>query len=188
MNQVFVTSGYALLACAILAGAGLAFADSATSSIVCTGAAWVSSSVISQGQTYAASLFTTDPAVLFRELSAGKMVKVTTDARSSGPMGIDEYSGQTVNRTGDNSECLFEEAGNRSLRRDEIRTFGLLSNGTYHSVRGLNAETSALTMMNGTGLVLTRGESSDGNRTITSASDVAGQLNISEQMVFGKES
>lgn len=186
MNQVFMASGCLLLTGAILTGAGLVFADSATSSIVCDGAAWVSSSVINQGQAYTASLFTTDPAVLFREVSAGKSVQVTTEARSSGPLGIDEYSGQTTNWSWDDPTCLFETPEIRQARSDRIWTTGLLSNGSYRSARVLDERTSALTMLNGTGLLLARGESAHKNRTVTIAADVAGAMNISEQIVFGE--
>ena len=39
--------------------------------------------------------------------------------------------------------------------------------------------------MNGSGLLLTRAESDDGNRTMRFESDVGGMMNVTERMVLG---
>ena len=52
--------GYVIIGCALFLIAGFVGADLISSTIVCNGVSWVSSSVFSQGQTYVASLCTTD--------------------------------------------------------------------------------------------------------------------------------
>ena len=66
-----------------------------------------SSSVLGQGHSYASHLFTTDLASLMQSLVIHDGVVVSTRGQSAGPMGIDEYSGQVVNGSDDDSECLF---------------------------------------------------------------------------------
>ena len=96
MNRIYALTG---IFCLLVAGS--AAHDSVTSSIVCDGASWVSSSVISQGQTYAAHLFTTDIAAVFRNLQVENNgeVRTSTNARSEGPIGVDEYSAQNSGET-----------------------------------------------------------------------------------------
>lgn len=153
------------------------------------GAAFVSSSVIGQGQTYATHLFTTSLATLMRELQVKDgHVRAVTVADSAGPMGIDEYSGQAGNQTPAHIGCLFETGENRTNAQDEIRYTGLLMTGEYVSSRDLkSSEISAATMVNGTGMILARASSQDQNNETTHASDVAGRLNMTEQIVFGGE-
>lgn len=183
MNWRCVLSG-----CALLLIAGLVGADSVSSTIVCDGATWVSSSVIGQGQTYAATLFTTNLATLMRDLQVKDgNVKTGARAQSSGPMGIDEYSGQVTNQTERTDGCVFELPVNRTNTRDEIMYTGLMGSGVYASARGLRSDvTSSTTMINGSGLVLARASSKDntGNET-THSSDVAGNMNMTERIVFG---
>lgn len=178
-----------LLGCALLFVAGFVGADSVSSTIVCDGATWVSSSVIGQGQTYAATLFTTNLATLMRDLQVKDgNVKTGTVAESSGPMGIDEYSGQVTNQTDRSAGCVFELPVNRTNTRDEIMYTGLMGSGVYASARNLkSSETSSTTMINGSGLVLARASARDnsGNET-THTSDVAGNLNMTERIVFGE--
>jgi len=183
MNWAFILTG-----CALLLIAGLVGADSVSSTIVCDGATWVSSSVIGQGQTYAATLFTTNLATLMRDLQVKDgNVKTGTVVESSGPLGIDEYSGQVTNQTDRSAECVFEIPVTRTNTRDEIMYTGLMGSGVYASTRGLQSDkTSSTTMINGSGLVLARASSKDnaGNET-THTSDVAGNLNMTERIVFG---
>jgi len=177
------------IGCILLLIAGFVGADSISSTIMCDGASWVSSSVIGQGQTYAAHLFTTSIASIMRELQVndGK-VKTVTVADSSGPMGIDEYSGQAGNQTPAQSGCVFETSENRTRILDEIRYTGLMMTGLYASSRDLTlSETSATTMVNGTGMILARASSQDQENETTHASDVAGRLNMTEHIVFGGE-
>ncbi|WP_373839354.1 hypothetical protein [Methanospirillum sp.] len=182
MNQGLILAG-----CIMLLFAGLVGADSISSTIICDRAAFVSSSVFGQGQSYASNLFTTDPAALMRSLIIGDSVQVSTTGQSSGPMGIDEYSGQVVNRSGNNIFCLPDEGTGISLRTDEIRVSGLLTSGKYVSGRILGKNTSAMYLVNGSGIFLTRAYSNDKNRSVTFGSDVAGAMNVSEKIVFGDE-
>lgn len=177
------------IGCILLLIAGFVGADSISSTIMCDGASWVSSSVIGQGQTYAANLFTTSIASIMRELQVkdGKVNAVTV-ADSSGPMGIDEYSGQVTNQTPVQSGCVFVVSENRTRAQDEIRYSGLMMTGLYASSRDLtSSETSAATMVNGTGMILARASSQDQRNETTHASDVAGRLNMTERIVFRGE-
>lgn len=169
---------------------GSVCADSISSSIVSTGASWVSSSVIGPGNTLTQSLFTTDPALILRDLIVHDDVQEKTLVRSTGPMGIDEYSFQTSNQTVDSSVCLFDLPENHSIGYQETRALGLLQKGIYSSSRsmGYPDENSRFILeLNGTGMILTRAETSDTNHTLTHASDVAGEMNITEIMQFGEE-
>ncbi|MBP9007332.1 MAG: hypothetical protein BWY45_01020 [Euryarchaeota archaeon ADurb.Bin294] len=183
MVRVLLIPGLVVL----LLGFGACHADSVTSSIVCDGAAWVSSSVLGQGQSYASHLFTTDLASLMRSLVIHDGVVVSTRGQSAGPMGIDEYSGQVVNGSFEDSECLFGEDNGVKARVDEIRLSGLFSRGEYVSSRVLDENTIAKYLVNGSGILLTRAYSDDGNRSVMFTSDVAGAMNGSEQVVFGDE-
>lgn len=182
MNRVLL-----ILGILVLLMIGIGNADSITSSIVCDGAAWVSSSVLGQGHTYAASIFTTNLASLMRSLDFGSDLKVTTVGNSAGPMGIEEYSGQIANQTDEEAGCLFKDRQNKTARTDEISASGLFSAGSYVSSRALGKQTSARYIVNGTGLMLTRAGSSDGNQSVSFGSDIAGEMNVSESIVFGDE-
>ena len=104
----------------------------------------MSSSVIGQGQTYAATLFTTNLATLMRDLQVKDgNVKTGTVAESSGPMGIDEYSGQVTNQTDRSAGCVFELPVNRTNTRDEIMYTGLMGSGVYASQEPKSSETSS---------------------------------------------
>ncbi|NLV28220.1 MAG: hypothetical protein GXY48_13865 [Methanomicrobiales archaeon] len=177
------------IGCICLLIAGLVGADSISSTIVCDGSSWVSSSVIGQGQTYAANLFTTDLAVLFRNLDVGSNGKVSTrtNVQSAGPVGVDEYSGQGTNQTGPSDNCVFALPENGTPSWDEINYMGLMQTGQYVSTRTLDpSQTGAVTMVNGSGMILVRAKSVDVNGTeITHTSDVAGNLNMTEKIVFG---
>ena len=180
MNRIILAICIALL----IAGF-VCCADKITSSISSNGAVWVSSSVIGPGQTYAASIFTSDVATLMRDLQIGSKVQTSTVARSSGPMGIDEYSSQFTNETANSDNCVFE-VQNVTNSQDEISYLGLLTNGTYGSSRTLrSSETSATTLVNGSGMILARASSDDGINQTAHASDAAGDLNMTERIQFG---
>ena len=177
------------IGCILLLIAGFVGADSISSTIMCDGASWVSSSVIGQGQTYAAHLFTTSIASIIRELQVNNgKVETVSIADSSGPMGIDEYSGKEGNQTSAPNGCVFDISENRTWRKDEIRYTGLMKSGLYTSARDLtSSETSAITMINGTGMILARASSQDQSNETTHTSDVAGRLNMTERIIFGGE-
>ncbi|MGV8108283.1 hypothetical protein [Methanospirillum sp.] len=179
---------YVIVGCACILIAGLVGADSVSSTIMCDGATWVSSSVIGQGQTYAASLFTTDMGILMRNLNVGSdgKVKTSTNARSTGPIGVDEYSAQGTNQTEPSETCIFTLPENGTPTRDEINYMGLMQTGQYVSTRTLDpSQTGAVTMINGTGMILVHAKSSDGTNETTHTSDVAGTMNMTEKIVFG---
>jgi len=177
------------LGCVLLLVAGFACADSISSSILCDGACFVSSSVIGQGTTYAASLFTSSIASIIRDLQVQNgEVRTMTGTDAHGPMGIEEYTGQTGNQTQNRMGCVFGIPDNRTMKTDEIRYSGLLMSGTYASTRHLgSSETAAATMVNGTGIILARASSQDQTNRTAHSSDVTGRMNVTEQIIFGGE-
>jgi len=182
MNKVLVALGvlFLVIPCGLTA-------DSISSSIVCSGATWVSSSVISDARSYAAHLFTSDLAVVNRTLNIGEAITALVSGRSTGPMGIDEYTGQTLNETTRVPACLFTDLDQKPGRQDDISTHGLLISGDYLSHRILSDKTVAGSVVNGSGILLMKAHSDDGNRTVSHASDVAGSMNVTEEIVFGEE-
>jgi len=176
-----------LIVCLILVIIGSAASDSITSSIVSDGAAFVSSSVISAGETYAARLFTSGNGSILRDLTIGpdNGILAGVSAGSRGPIGIDEYSGVISNQTGDNGSCIFILPVDRVTSSNKVVYTGLLKSGEYYSTRDIDKNLTALTMINGSGMILSRAESGDRNRTISHKSDVSGLLNLSEWIEFG---
>ena len=154
---------------------------------MCDGASFVSSSVIGQGSTYAASLFTSSIASIMRDLRVQNgEVRTIIGADAHGPMGIEEYTGQTGNQTQNRMGCVFGIPDNRTMKTDEIRYSGLLMSGTYASSRHLKtSEMSAATMVNGTGIILARASSQDQTNRTAHSSDVTGQMNVTERIIFG---
>lgn len=175
------------MGCILLFVAGFAGADSISSSILCDGASFVSSSVIGQGTTYAASLFTSSIASIIRDLQVQNgEVRTMTGANAHGPMGIEEYTGQTGNQTQNRIGCVFGILDNSTMNTDEIQYSGLLMSGTYASSRHLgSSETSAATVVNGTGILLARASSQDQTNRTAHSSDVTGRMNVTEQIIFG---
>ena len=102
-NRIF------LAICLSLVIIGLTVADSITSSIVSDGAAFVSSSVLGAGETYAARLSTSGNGSILRDLTVGpdNSTLAGVSAVSSGPLRIHEYSGVISNLTGNNGSCIF---------------------------------------------------------------------------------
>ena len=182
-NRIF------LIVCLSLVIIGLTVADSITSSIVSDGAAFVSTSVLGAGETYAARLFTSGNGSILRDLTVGpdNRIQAGVSAGSSGPLGIDEYSDVISNLTGDNGSCIFILPVDRISRKNEVLYTGLLKSGGYYSTRNIDRSLAALTMVNGSGMILARAKSGDGNRTVNHKSDVTGSMNLSERIVFGEE-
>jgi len=182
MNKVLVTLGvlFLVIPCGLTA-------DAISSSIVCSGATWVSSSVISDARSYATSLFTSDLAVVNRTLNIGEAITALVSGRSTGPMGIDEYTGQAHNQTTRDPTCLFTDLNQKPGRQDDISTHGLFISGDYLSHRILSDKTVAGSVVNGSGILLLKAHSDDENRTVSHASDIAGSMNVTEEIVFGEE-
>jgi len=168
---------------------GFVCADTVSSSIVCSGASWVSSSVLGKSTSLTQDLFTTDPATIFRELVTGERIQAKVVAQSAGPMGIDEYSSVQEQTSKDPWLCIFDNEGNQTKRSHETYVLGLMQQGEYSSVRIPAPEdiTRYLMEINGSGIILTRSFSGDSNQTLTHASDVAGIMNITELMQFGEK-
>jgi hypothetical protein len=166
---------------------GFVCADSVSSSIVCDGASWVSSSVTGPDTSISQSLFTTDPALILRDLTVGETVQTRILARSAGPMGIDELSSTQSNQIDDPRYCLFDIPKNQSSGRHETSVLGLLRQGVYSSSGSVHPDDTSrfLLDVNGTGIILTRAVSSGTNQTVTQGSDVAGEMNMTEVMQFG---
>ena len=183
MDRAYVLAGFLMILFA-----GFVGADSISSTIICDGASFVSSSVMGQGETYASSLFTTHLSSLFRDTQVmNGDVKTRVLAESSGPMGIDEFSERAANNTRRKEGCVFSDYENRTGAMGEIMHTGLMRAGVYVSARDMRPVGVLSDMMiNGSGMFLVRASSKDpGNETIHS-SDIAGNMNMTERIVFGK--
>lgn len=101
-------------------------------------------------------------------------------------MGIDEYSGIVRNETVQDRDCLFT-LPKSTLRNDKVSATGLLLHGNYNSYRILSGSMKAGEVVNGTGILLLRAGSDDGNKTLSHASDVAGEMNLTEQVILGED-
>lgn len=181
---------YSILFLFLLLTAGsISCADSLSSQIVCNGAAFVSSSLIGQGQTYAAHLFASDLAVLIRSLDLSDMVQTETSLRSDGPMGVEEYSAHIPEPRGDDTICWFSDPENRSVRTEEILSEGLFDRGRYHSFRRMQKGTTAMTTVNGSGVFLVRSgsyeENQSGSVQTSLKADIMGEMNMSETVLLG---
>lgn len=177
---------YSLLFLIILIPAvSFSCADSLSSSIVCNGAAFVSSSLIGQGQTYAAEFFASDLAVLIRTLNLDTEPKTQTIINATGPLGIDEYSSLTREYEKDSPLCIFEDTRNRTDSGSQVRTLGLLDQGEYSSSRSVAKELTAFTAVNGSGIIQIRAGTEDKNRTTSMKADILGDMNMTEHLTLG---
>jgi hypothetical protein len=178
---------YSLLFLIILISAvSFSCADSLSSSIVCNGAAFVSSSLIGQGQTaHAAEFFASDLAVLIRTLNLDTEPKTQTIINATGPLGIDEYSSLTREYEKDSPLCIFEETRNRTDSGSHVRTLGLLDQGEYSSSRSVAKDLTAFTAVNGSGIIQIRAGTEDKNRTTSMKADILGDLNMTEHLTLG---
>jgi len=125
-----------------------------------------------------------------RDLNIGTdgTIKTVTNARSTGPLGVDEYSAQGTNETDNHDRCIFTLLENGSISQDEITYMGLMQTGQYASTRTLDpSKTGAVTMVNGSGMMLVRAQSADGSNETAHTSDVAGEMNMTERIIFGEE-
>lgn len=160
-------------------------ADSLSSSIVCNGAAFVSSSLISQGQTYAAEFFASDLAVLIRNLNLDAEPKTQTIINATGPLGIDEYSSLSREYEKDSQFCIFDDTRNGTDSGSRARTLGLLDQGEYSSSRSVTKDLTAFTAVNGSGIIQIRAGTEDENRTTSMKSDILGDMNMTEHLTLG---
>ena len=181
---------YAGAACImILLAGGVCGADSISSAITCNGAIWTTTSLIGQGQSYVADLFTTDMAALLRDITIrpGEKVETATSVSSTGPLGIHEFSSQKQDQGVGNESCVFERSPEKPPE-NELWYFGLLTSGAYSSSRMMDDGVSAVTGANGTGMLLSRMHAVDENTTVTDGkTTIAGDMNMTEAVVFGED-
>lgn len=162
-------------------------ADLISSSISTDGVAWVSSSVLGE-KSYAATLFMNDRSAMTREMVVSNGVQTQTAIRSSGPVGVHEFSAQERTSGAQDYLCTFGKRAENKTRYDEISTLGLWSNGTYISSRALRGEqTVSLTDIDATGMVSLNKGTDTLNQTQRERSFVAGHMNISEAVEYEEE-
>jgi hypothetical protein len=162
-------------------------ADLISSSITTDGTAWVSTSVLGE-RTYAATLFMNDRSAMSREMVFNQDVQSQTAIRSDGPVGVHEFSAQDRTRKAPAFLCSFADRVDNKTRYDEISTLGLWSNGTYVSSRHLRDEqTVALTDIDAAGMVSLNKRTDTENLTQRERSFIAGQMNISEAVMYEEE-
>lgn len=162
-------------------------ADMISSSISTDGTAWVSASVLGE-KSYAATLFMNDRSAMNRDLVFGQDVQSQTAIQADGPVGVHEFSAQERIHKAPSFLCAFVGKSDNKTRYDEISTLGLWSHGTYLSSRHLrDHETVSMTDINGTGMVsLYKGTDTE-NLTQREREFVAGQMNISEAVLYEEE-
>ena len=170
-----------------LLGVGMINADLISSSIATDGTAWVASAVLGD-KTYAATIFTNDYSMIAREIDFSQDVQAQTQVKSSGPVGVHEFSAQIRTTGKPDFSCIFAERAINKTRYDEIGTLGLWSNGTYISSRLISGgQTVSLTDIEGTGMVSLRKGTDTSNLSQRERSFVAGHMNISEAVEFGED-
>ena len=174
---------YAGAACIMILFAGEVYgADSISSAITCNWAIWTTTLLIGQGKAYVADLFTTDVAALLRDITIqpGEKIQTATSVRSKGPLGIHEYSSQKEDQGVGNESCVFER-GPEKPPESGIWYFGLLTSGAYTSSRRMDNGVTAVTGVNGTGMLLSRIHSAGENGTVTDGkTTIAGDMNVTE--------
>jgi hypothetical protein len=136
-----------------LALAGLMSADRISSSISRDGSSWIKSSLTGD-KTYATLLFTNDRSTINRGIEFSKDIDTQTRVSSSGPVGVQEYSAQSITPEAESWRCMFVGPDQTNDRDDEIDTTGLWSGGNYTGVRSMSENlTTASTDIIGTGMV-----------------------------------
>lgn len=160
-------------------------ADSISSSISCKGVSFVGSSVVQPGAAWSERLSVSDVGMIVRDLFTGEKAGANTMVRSQGPMGIYEYSASALNSTGKDGVCLFGMPENRSVSGYESTVLGLMQQGSYSSMLLHGNGSRFLINANGSGILLTRAGSVDGLKEMYHASDVLGELNLTEVMEIG---
>lgn len=164
--------------------AGFMSADMVSSSIMVDGTSWISSALTGD-KTYAGLIFTNDRSTINRNVNFKDGIITDTRVKSTGPMGLDEFSSQVKTGKKDGFTCVFEVPINKS-RYDEISTSGLWSYGSYTSARSLdNGMTRAGTQLDGVGMVSLSKISETQNQTHHERGFVAGDMNVSEYVEYG---
>lgn len=181
MNFMYIIAGSIILILAWHLGA----ADSITTTISCAGATFLTTAVIGPDQTYSNSLFTDDRVNLSRNLDTGKGVDSTVQITGSGTVGVDEYQAQTRENPKRVMQCNLLPVAAGAGQHDEITASGLFQSGQYLSHREItNESTRSQTSINGTGQVLMKAASTDGNTSTRGTTYAGGPMQIQEQVLF----
>jgi hypothetical protein len=162
--------------------------DVLSSSVICDGSYWAHSSARDTNESYALSVFTTDKAHIDRGIQTDLGIISSTAVNSSGALGIDEYSNHL--RSLEKTEplvCVFNTTSDNYPKIDEITVSGLLDNAEYNSLRTSenNDQTTAQTLINGSGLILFGKQSSNTTTLINEMSSVHGKMNVLDYTEFG---
>lgn len=164
--------------------AGFMSADMVSSSISVDGTSWISSALTGD-KIYAGLIFTNDRSTINRNVDFRDGIITDTRVKSTGPIGLDEFSSQVQTGKKDGFTCVFGDPVNKS-RYDEISTSGLWSYGSYTSARSLNGGlTKAGTQLDGVGMVSLGKISDTPNLTHREREFVAGDMNVSEYVEYG---
>ena len=141
--------------------------------------------MIGPDQTYSNSLFTDDRVNLSRNLDTGKGVDSTVQITGSGTIGVDEYQAQTRENPKRVMQCSLLPVTAGAVQHDEITASGLFQSGQYLSHREItNESTRSQTSINGTGQVLMKSASTDGNTSTRGTTYAGGPMQIQEQVLF----
>lgn len=179
-------NGILVVGLVCLAGMGGISADRISSTIATDEAAWISSAVVGD-QSYSGALFMTEPSSMVRDLDLSDDLKSLTLVNSSGPLGVYEFSSREWKGTPPGLLCLFTPQESDPARHDEISTLGLWKRGIYLSLRQTGSgRTLAATEINASGMVSLDKRTEDANRTQRERSFIAGQMNLSELVEYGR--
>ena len=185
MNWKMIAAGGALVLAAVYGG--ITEGDLISSTIVCDGVAWVSSSILGENQSYAGSFFTSNIANISRELNTDNGISTTTNIRGSGAVGIDEYASyQATGGGSDNENCVFLVNPDDNSRFDHVDILSLMDHATYSSRRVLqNNQTTAHTAIDGEGMMVLREGSISQNQSELARVDLIGNMTMSDIFEFG---
>ena len=180
MQKILICAGIICLALA-----GFMSADRISSSISVDGSSWIKSSLTGD-KTYATLLFTNDRSTINRGIEFSKDIETQTRVLSSGPVGVLEYSAQSITPEAESWRCMFVGSDQTNDRYDEISTTGLWSGGNYTGVRSMSENlTTASTDITGTGMVSLSKHSETVNLTQNERAVAAGKMNVSEYVEYG---
>jgi len=181
MNFMYIIAGSIILILAWHLGA----ADSITTSISSAGATFLTTAMVGPDQAYSNHLFTDDRVNLSRYLDTGNGVDSTIKITGGGTIGVDEYQAQTRENPKRVIQCDLLPVASGAAKHDEITASGLFQSGQYLSHREItNESTRSQTSINGTGQVLMKATSTDGNTSTGGTTYAGGPMQIQEQVLF----
>lgn len=125
------------------------------------------------------SILLTGLSELFREFGSQESV---SSAKSTGPMLIQEYSRMIQSDPDRKNTCVFMTK-NQEKRLFETRTFGIVRNGSYSTIRSINPGLSQLTEIKGSGLI-NLWHSASANQSRAGRTVLAGNITGQELIEF----